>query len=324
MKNILLPLAGIMLFALCSCSPSSAAISPLLDAGSDTPIAQPISSPTEDIPAEAGDALVTGIQPPDSPSIDIATTESINLFSVMLAGGKTGQLVLDTTLASEPNFEPVSLQLFNSQKELIWNQEVDTSHPGNRAFFLLPSDDGNPIFLEYRPYGINGSYDYTYRVFSVSEFGEEIVQDENHLYISASPVNRHFSKSEVEDFINGLNSYLENSGLLVASDQTVIRHFGYYGDPLELVEQIQKGEKPRELRHNGKLKYIYSTEQSPAHYYEYLFLQENTEEYNSLVYAAKSENTLLSLEERINAFWRDITVGLHPEITEGQVPEDEK
>ncbi len=104
-----------------------------------------------------------------------------------------------------------------------WAGMATTVHPDWTAFFLCRMD-GEDYLLQYTPYMSCGLAEYSYKLFYLTVYGEEVVVQENSLEFDinfeSDQADRHqFDPRAVNAFMEEINALLANSEQLVNTDE---------------------------------------------------------------------------------------------------------
>ena len=117
------------------------------------------------------------------------------------------------------------LELWESG-ELIFAEEGYFSHAGWNAVFLCTLD-GKDYLLRYNPYGNQGTYYYSYELFTL-ENGLETVVQENHVEFDVnfgSSIHTSFDPEAIAAFMDEINGLLAHSVQLINTDDDLLRTF---------------------------------------------------------------------------------------------------
>ena len=104
-----------------------------------------------------------------------------------------------------------------------WTGMATSVHPDWTAFFLCRMD-GEDYLLQYTPYMSCGLAEYSYKLFYLTVYGEEVVVQENSLEFDinfeSDQADRHqFDPRAVNAFMEEINALLANSEQLVNTDE---------------------------------------------------------------------------------------------------------
>ena len=117
--------------------------------------------------------------------------------------------------------EPVwyEVQVYEKGQQL-WRQDAHWSHMGWTSIFALELD-GQDYLLRYNPYMGQGLATYHYQIFSLNEFGEEVLLKENNVAFDVnfgSPVHMDFDPAKIAAFLEEVHGYLDESHLLLSTE----------------------------------------------------------------------------------------------------------
>ena len=113
--------------------------------------------------------------------------------------------------------------------EMIWSDEAYYSHAGYNALFLCTLD-GKDYLLRYNPWGGQGSYSYSYKLFTLSKSGEERTVKENSVEFDTSfwgsePLHGRFDPDAINAYLTEINDLLAHSVVLINTDDELISSF---------------------------------------------------------------------------------------------------
>lgn len=112
---------------------------------------------------------------------------------------------------AEPRFAVYS----GKTDQKIWEKDISTSHTGFDGFYLY-NDGDKDYLLEWTPYMSQGMATYTYKIFTLSENGEENIVETDDIGFSVDESEKDESdKSQLSTFIDKVNQYLNKSFVLV-------------------------------------------------------------------------------------------------------------
>ena len=112
---------------------------------------------------------------------------------------------------------------------MIWSDEAYYSHAGYNALFLCTLD-GKDYLLRYNPWGGQGSYSYSYKLFTLSKSGEERTVKENSVEFDTSfwgsePLHGRFDPDAINAYLTEINDLLAHSVVLINTDDELISSF---------------------------------------------------------------------------------------------------
>lgn len=134
----------------------------------------------------------------------------------------------------ETAIETWTLQAYFGNKAYpSWEEEAYTAHVGWMAL-LLCSLEGEDYLLKYTPWMGGGECEYRYELFYLTPDGREVVVQENSVefdvIFSPDYADRHqFEPKAIASFMGEINALLENSILLVNTDQNLQATFAQEG-----------------------------------------------------------------------------------------------
>lgn len=119
---------------------------------------------------------------------------------------------------------------------LIWADEAYYYHAGYNAVFLCTLD-GKDYLLRYNPWGGQGSFSYSYKLFTLSRSGEERTVKENSVEFDTNfwhtePLYGQFDPDAINAFLTEINDLLAHSVLLINTDDDLISSFEDFGGRL--------------------------------------------------------------------------------------------
>lgn len=114
-------------------------------------------------------------------------------------------------------------------EEMIWSDEAYYSHAGYNALFLCTLD-GKDYLLRYNPWGGQGSYSYSYKLFTLSKSGEERTVKENSVefdtnFWGSEPLHGRFDPDAINAYLTEINDLLAHSVVLINTDDDLISSF---------------------------------------------------------------------------------------------------
>ena len=131
------------------------------------------------------------------------------------------------TLRVSGTSEKILLEVWENG-EPIFSEEAYHAHAGYNALFLCQLD-GEDYLLRYNPYMAQGWCDYSYKLFTLSEAGNEQTLQENHLEFCiniGSPIyDGSFDPEKIAAFVDEVNGLLAHSVQLINSDADLLATF---------------------------------------------------------------------------------------------------
>ncbi len=131
------------------------------------------------------------------------------------------------TLRVSGTSEKILLEVWENG-EPIFSEEAYHAHAGYNALFLCTLD-GEDYLLRYNPYMAQGWCDYSYKLFTLSEDGNEQTLQENHLEFCiniGSPIyDGSFDPEKIAAFVDEVNGLLAHSVQLINSDADLLATF---------------------------------------------------------------------------------------------------
>ena len=114
-------------------------------------------------------------------------------------------------------------------EEMIWCDEAYYNHGGYNAVFLCTLD-GKDYLLRYNPWGGQGSYSYSYKLFTLSKSGEERTVKENSVefdtnFWGSEPLHGRFDPDAINAYLTEINDLLAHSVVLINTDDDLISSF---------------------------------------------------------------------------------------------------
>lgn len=102
--------------------------------------------------------------------------------------------------------------------ELIWSGHADEVHIGWNGYYIYHNpEDGQAYLLMWQPYMCTGMGEYKYRLFSLSEDGEEqIAEEEVFEFYETSPKEE--DAVNIEKYLDRVNEFLRESYVLIDTD----------------------------------------------------------------------------------------------------------
>jgi len=113
------------------------------------------------------------------------------------------------------------LHILNDDDETIWAQRhIALQHIGWANIFACTLD-GRDYILDYNPYANQGLASYSYRLFSLTEAGEELLLKENNVWFDmnfGSPIfTGEYDPVAIGAFMDEVHTYLDQSTLLIST-----------------------------------------------------------------------------------------------------------
>ena len=139
-------------------------------------------------------------------------SETVQLVTVLARGERTDG-------SSYPAW--FELHVLNADGETIWaKRHFALQHIGWANFFACTLE-GKDYILQYDPYSNMGLASYRYRLFSLTEAGEEVLLKENDVWFDlnfGSPVfTGEYDPTAIGAFMDDVHTYLDQSTLLVST-----------------------------------------------------------------------------------------------------------
>ena len=138
--------------------------------------------------------------------------ETVQLITVVGDSGRTDGAIVPLW------FE---LHILNDDDETIWAQRhIALQHIGWANLFACTLD-GKDYILDYNPYANQGLASYSYRLFSLTEAGEEVLLKENNVWFDmnfGSPIfTGEYDPAAIGAFMDDVHAYLDQSVLLIST-----------------------------------------------------------------------------------------------------------
>lgn len=138
--------------------------------------------------------------------------ETVELVTVIAMGDRTD---------GSPYPAWFELHVRNTDGETVWaRRHFALQHIGWANFFACTLE-GKDYILEYNPYANMGLASYSYRLFSLTEAGEEVLLKENDVWFDlnfGSPVfTGEYDPAAIGAFMDDVHTYLDQSMLLVST-----------------------------------------------------------------------------------------------------------
>ena len=105
----------------------------------------------------------------------------------------------------------------------LWRGEAYPVHPGYNSIFACRREDGDYL-LQYHPTMYQGYATYAYELFSLDKAGNPVTVQENSVSFDinwGTPLHESFDAEAIADFMDELNGLLEQSKLLVTTDEAL-------------------------------------------------------------------------------------------------------
>ncbi len=169
--------------------------------------------------------------------------------------GKDERIVVDVNDiddGSDPEAKQVCVYS-GIDSSLIWSGYASTVHGGENGYYIYKNpEDAKAYFLQWHPYTNNEQSEYSYKVFSLSEVGEEQVLKEEKIEFSfVEPKDK--DALNVSYYLEGVNELLAESYVLIDTnnvdllysqqDKPVTREF----DIAKIIEEIYYAVENQEL-----------------------------------------------------------------------------
>ena len=122
-----------------------------------------------------------------------------------------------------PAVEVTDLHVVNKAGEALWTAFAASAHAGWNSLFACTLE-GEDYLLEYHPTMYQGWCDYTYRLFSLGAYGEELVLRESAVSFDinwGSPLGHSFDPAAIAAFMEEVNGLLAQSRLLLTTDEAL-------------------------------------------------------------------------------------------------------
>lgn len=137
--------------------------------------------------------------------------------------GKTETL---SVLKYEDGDELALLTISDISKTILWTEEAHTSHAGWNSIYLCHLD-GEDYLLAFNPYQSTGIADFTYVLFHIT--GQKMIEVSDSGYYSFSYSAQKgdknaFNEETFRTFADKVNSYLQNSYLLLSTENGDLRY----------------------------------------------------------------------------------------------------
>ena len=108
--------------------------------------------------------------------------------------------------------------------EKIWSGHADTIHAGWNGFYLYRNPENNKAYiLNWRPLLYQGNGNFFCQIFSLTDQGKMQVFMEEVFNFDVDAMSQE-KKEQLDAYLARLNSYLENSYLLLNTDEGNVRY----------------------------------------------------------------------------------------------------
>ncbi len=148
--------------------------------------------------------------------------------------GEAETMELVTVLTPETPYFPAWYELHIQKRNgaELWMQEAALPHVGWVSLFACKIG-GEDYLLRYLPWAGQGYYTYDYQLFSLSTAGKEVPLRENRVEFDmmfSSDIHLSFDPAAIAAFLEEVHSALEDSTLLITTEQGEFRTGGSGGD----------------------------------------------------------------------------------------------
>lgn len=116
-----------------------------------------------------------------------------------------------------------AVRVLDGAGQTVFTEEAHFPHAGYNTLFLVRREDGDCL-LRYQPGIWNGWATYSFRVFRLSEQGEELALEDGSFdfCLSTYESDCYLDLEKAVDFFERLNVYLKDAELLIATDDLVL------------------------------------------------------------------------------------------------------
>jgi len=114
------------------------------------------------------------------------------------------------------------IEIVDENGNCLWKDTAGIPHSDWNSFFLC-TIEGSAYILQYRPYMIQGSGYYSYKLLYLSEDNKETVYRSNKIEfdINFDQGGHSFDIPAIVAFMNEINGYLAHSELLISTDENL-------------------------------------------------------------------------------------------------------
>ncbi len=108
--------------------------------------------------------------------------------------------------------------------EKTWSGHADTIHAGWNGFYLYRNPENKMAYiLNWRPVLYQGTGNFFYRIFSLTEQGKVQLFTEEAFHFQVDTMSEE-ERKRLDAYIARLNGYLENSYILINTDGGIVRY----------------------------------------------------------------------------------------------------
>jgi hypothetical protein len=132
--------------------------------------------------------------------------------------GKEERILVDVNSVADDTSDAVEIYSGETE-EIIWSMNIDTIHSGKASVSIYMEDESYYI-LVWDPAMSQGSADYQYRIFSLTEEGKEVELKSNNIIFDISECEEEDINNVIE-FSYEVNDIFENSFLLISTTDTI-------------------------------------------------------------------------------------------------------
>jgi hypothetical protein len=128
------------------------------------------------------------------------------------------RILVDVNSVADDTSDAVEIYSGETE-EIIWSMNIDTIHSGKASVSIYMEDESYYI-LVWDPAMSQGSADYQYRIFSLTEEGKEVELKSNNIIFDISECEEEDINNVIE-FSYEVNDIFENSFLLISTTDTI-------------------------------------------------------------------------------------------------------
>lgn len=209
---------------------------------SDTTLSEPVSDVTA-APSESEENLEVSKPPikgdPEPHLSEIDAIEKAGKFRTLTADlthdGTAEVIWIDASNLSEEG--EISLYVEDENDSILYQMTAGVAHVSWNSIYLC-TDSENAYLLQYHPYMSNGIAAYSYDLFYLGENGEPISVSSDSVEFNMNfSDDSSFQPQRIADFVNGVNAYLNQSVVLLSTqDGSVV--YSTESSPIRRVEEL--------------------------------------------------------------------------------------